>query len=46
MAVPNSVDPAAWLAEQIEHGDPDLLRSKESQWGSQEVWMTGGAGVK
>ncbi len=27
MAVPNSVDPASWLAEQIEHGDPDLLRS-------------------
>ncbi|MFC4592565.1 IS256 family transposase [Sphaerisporangium corydalis] len=27
MAVNNSVDPAAWLAEQIEHGDPDLLRS-------------------
>ncbi|MER6175144.1 IS256 family transposase [Streptosporangium sp. NPDC001681] len=27
MAVNNSVDPATWLAEQIEHGDPDLLRS-------------------
>ena len=26
MAVSNSVDPAR-LAEQIEHGDPDLLRS-------------------
>ncbi|MEU0483716.1 hypothetical protein ABZ260_31575 [Streptosporangium sp. NPDC006013] len=23
----NSVDPATWLAEQIEHQDPDLLRS-------------------
>ncbi|WP_436757024.1 IS256 family transposase [Streptosporangium sp. V21-05] len=27
MAVPDSVDPAAWLAEQIRQGDPDLLRS-------------------
>ncbi|GAA4237162.1 transposase-like protein [Streptosporangium album] len=27
MAVTNSVDPASWLAEQIQHGDPDLLRS-------------------
>ncbi|GGL49768.1 IS256 family transposase [Planomonospora parontospora] len=27
MAVPNSVDPAAWLAEQIQTSDPDLLRS-------------------
>ncbi|GHE49907.1 IS256 family transposase [Streptosporangium violaceochromogenes] len=27
MAVPDSVDPAAWLAEQIQQGDPDLLRS-------------------
>ncbi|GAB2467499.1 IS256-like element IS1081 family transposase [Streptosporangium sandarakinum] len=27
MAATNSVDPAAWLAQQIEHGDPDLLRS-------------------
>ncbi|GAA2795342.1 hypothetical protein GCM10020219_078240 [Nonomuraea dietziae] len=27
MAVNNSVDPAAWLAQQIERGDPDLLRS-------------------
>ncbi|GAT71517.1 transposase [Planomonospora sphaerica] len=27
MAVPNSVDPAAWLAEQIQSSDPDLLRS-------------------
>nr|WP_063767864.1 transposase [Streptosporangium roseum] len=27
MAVHNSVDPATWLAEQIEQGDPDLLRS-------------------
>jgi putative transposase len=27
MAVPNSVDAAAWLAEQIQQQDPDLLRS-------------------
>ncbi|GAA1279874.1 IS256 family transposase [Planotetraspora silvatica] len=27
MAVNDSVDPAAWLARQIEVGDPDLLRS-------------------
>jgi hypothetical protein len=27
MTVNNSVDPAAWLAEQIQQGDPDLLRS-------------------
>lgn len=27
MAVPDSVDPTAWLAEQIEHGNPDPLRS-------------------
>lgn len=27
MAVPHSVDPAAWLAEQIQASDPDLLRS-------------------
>ncbi|GII55322.1 hypothetical protein Pth03_37110 [Planotetraspora thailandica] len=27
MAVNDSVDPAAWLARQIEAGDPDLLRS-------------------
>ncbi|GAA2892697.1 hypothetical protein GCM10010517_57190 [Streptosporangium fragile] len=27
MAVPDSVDPAARLAKQIETGDPDLLRS-------------------
>ncbi|MER5627351.1 hypothetical protein ABT061_40645 [Streptosporangium sp. NPDC002544] len=27
MAVPDSVDPAAWPAEQIRQGDPDLLRS-------------------
>jgi hypothetical protein len=29
MAVNNSVDPATWLAEQIEHGNPDLLRSTD-----------------
>jgi putative transposase len=27
MAVNDSVDPGAWLARQIEAGDPDLLRS-------------------
>lgn len=27
MAAPNSVNPESWLTEQIEHGDPDLLRS-------------------
>ncbi len=27
MAVPDSVDPASWLAEQIRQDDPDLLRS-------------------
>jgi hypothetical protein len=27
MAVNDSVDPAAWLAKQIESDDPDLLRS-------------------
>lgn len=27
MAVNDSVDPGAWLAKQIEAGDPDLLRS-------------------
>jgi hypothetical protein len=27
MAADNSVDPAGWLAKQIETGDPDLLRS-------------------
>ncbi|MBB2912600.1 transposase-like protein [Streptosporangium becharense] len=27
MAVPNSVDPMAWLAEQIQASDPNLLRS-------------------
>ncbi|SDI23764.1 Transposase, Mutator family, partial [Sinosporangium album] len=27
MAANNSVNPAAWLAKQIETGDPDMLRS-------------------
>ncbi|SFJ47185.1 Transposase, Mutator family [Streptosporangium canum] len=27
MAVPDSVDPTAWPAEQIDHGNPDPLRS-------------------
>ncbi|MET8160406.1 hypothetical protein ABZT47_28945 [Sphaerisporangium sp. NPDC005289] len=41
MAVNNSVDPATWLAEQIETGDPDLVRSPKRLLSGRHIKMAG-----